>query len=154
MRRAYHNVRRRLAAAGLRARIARKKPLLNAVQRKKRVIWAREYLNWTRDQWKNVLWSDESKISIFGCDGLRYVRRRVGEELLPECLTPTMKHPVSVMIWGCMTATGVGRQHVCQGIINGQKYIEILERKMLSSARQLFDPDVENPQIVPDFVFQ
>jgi transposase len=149
-----HTVRRRLVASGLKARIPRKKPLLNVLQRQKRLNWAKAHLNWTLDQWKNVLWSDESKISIFGSDGLRFVRRRVGEELLPGCLTPTMKHPVSVMMWGCMTATGVGRLHVCNGIINGAKYIEILQTKMLSSARALFDPNVANPRLVPDFTFQ
>lgn len=149
-----HTVRRRLVTGGLNARIPRKKPLLNAVQRQKRVRWAKDHLNWSREKWKKVLWSDESKISIFGSDGLRYVRRRIGEELLPECLTPTMKHPVSVMIWGCMAATGVGRLYVCNGIVNGAKYIEILKAKMLSSARALFDPDVLNPGVAPDFIFQ
>ena len=101
-----------------------------------------------------VLWSDESKICIFGSDGLRYVRRRAGEEMIPECLTPTMKHPQSVMVWGCMSTTGVGRLEVCQGIVNAQKYIKILETKMLASARSLFDPHVNNPRRVPDFLYQ
>ena len=65
-----------------------------------------------------------------------------------------MKHPISVMIWGCMAATGVGRLHVCQGTINGPKYLEILNVKMLSSACALFDPNITNPRVVPDFVFQ
>jgi hypothetical protein len=147
-------VRRRLVNGGLRARISRKKPLLNLIQRQKRVAWAKAHVNWTREQWNRVLWSDESKISIFGSDGLRYVRRRAGEEMIPECLTPTMKHPQSVMVWGCMSTTGVGRLKVCQGIVNAQKYIDILETKMLASARSLFDPHVNNPRRVPDFVYQ
>ena len=48
-------VRRRLVSAGLRARIPRKKPFLNAVQRQKRLKWAKEHASWTVEQWKRVL---------------------------------------------------------------------------------------------------
>lgn len=132
-------VRRRLVSAGLRARIPRKRPYLNEKQRKKRITWAKEHILWTTDDWKKVLWSDETKISIFGSDGVRYVRRRPGEDNIPECTSATMKHPVSVMIWGCMAMTGVGRIPVVNGTINAVNYISsILQPKMLPSARDLF----------------
>ena len=116
-------VRRRLVTAGLRARIPRKKPYLNSVQRSKRLQWAKKHASWTTDQWKNVLWSDETRISIFGSDGVRYVRRRPGEECMPECTMATMKHPLSVMVWGCMTGSSVGRMQVLDGMVNADKYI-------------------------------
>lgn len=144
-------VRRRLCKAGLNARIPRKKPFINLTQRKKRVQWAKAHVNWAQEQWNSVLWSDESKISLFGSDGIHYVRRRSGEEFLPQCLMPTTKHPVSIMVWGCMSANGVGRLAVCDGIINGVKYIEILRSKMLPSARSLFDVQ---PPTIPVFTFQ
>jgi len=141
-------VRRRLVSAGLKARIPRKRPYLNEKQRKKRLTWAKAHINWTTDEWKKVLWSDETKISIFGSDGVRYVRRRPGEDNIPECTTATMKHPVSVMIWGCMAMTGVGRSQVVDGTINAVKYISsILQPKMLPSARDLFGPG-------SDYIFQ
>ena len=40
------------------------------------------------------------------------VRRRLGEEMLPECTVETIKFPESVMIWSCVSAKGVGRLHV------------------------------------------
>jgi transposase len=39
-------VKRRLSAAGLRARVPRKKPFLNVEQRKKRLLWARVHKDW------------------------------------------------------------------------------------------------------------
>jgi hypothetical protein len=147
-----HTVRRRLVAAGLKARIPRKKPFLNVTQRRKRLEWAKAHVNWTQQQWNRVLWSDESKISLFGSDGVRYVRRRSGEEFLPQCLTATVKHPVSVMVWGCMAANGVGRLTVCDGIVNAIKYMDILETKMVPSARSLFN--IQPPSTLPDFTFQ
>ena len=63
-------------SAGLRARIPRKKPFLNAVQCEKRLKWAKEHASWAAEQWKRVLWSDETSISFFGSDGVRFIRRR------------------------------------------------------------------------------
>lgn len=148
-------VRRRLIFSGLKGRIPRKKPLLNKAQRSKRLKWAHEHKNWTVEQWARVLWSDESKISIFGTPGVHYIRRRTKEELNPDCLVPTMKHPVHIMIWGCMSSKGVGRLHICQGIVNGMVYRdEILGPKMLPSARSLFREQDDTPDAVPMFVFQ
>lgn len=131
-------VRRRLLKAGLRARIPRKKPFLNAGQRLKRLIWAREHASWTADQWSKVLWSDETRISIFGSDGIRYVRRRAGEDCLPECTTPTMKHPLSIMVCGCMSRDAVGRLQVLEGTVNTDKYIkDVLQPMLLPSAKDI-----------------
>jgi len=120
-----------------------KKPFLNATHRKKRLAqWAKEHLTWTAEDWERVIWSDETRISIFGSDGVRYVRRRQGEDCLPECMQATMKHPLSVMVWGCRTPCGVERIQVLSGNVNASKYIsEVLETKMLPSARDLFGTD-------------
>jgi len=132
-------VRRRLVSAGLKARIARKKPYLNPQQRAKRLKWAKEHSTWTTDDWSKVLWSDETRISVFGSDGVRYVCRRPGEDCLPECTTATMKHPLSVMVWGCMATRSVGRLQVLDGTVNADRYIkEVLQTKLLASARDIF----------------
>ena len=34
--------------------------------KQKRFVWAKKHKEWTLDQWKSVLWSDESKCEIFG----------------------------------------------------------------------------------------
>ena len=96
-----------------------------------------------------MIFSDESRISIFDQDGLKYVRRRVGEAYRPECCTPTMKHPVSIMIWGCMAWGAVGRLQIMEGTVNARKYVEtVLERKLQQSAEGIFK--VQHPE----FVFQ
>lgn len=142
-------VRNRLFNAGLKAKTPRKKPYLSIMQRKRRVKWAKLHHRWTAEQWKQVIFSDESKISIFGSDGIRYVRRRPGEENLPACTVPTMKHPVSVMLWGCMSSTGVGRLKILEGHVTAKKYIdEVLQGRLLRSAADLFGEGNR------DFIFQ
>ncbi len=40
---------------------AKRKPYVNMVQKRRRVLWAKAHLKWTASKWKRVLWSDESK---------------------------------------------------------------------------------------------
>lgn len=146
---------RRLRQSGVRARTPRKKPLLNIEQRRKRLVWAKEHIEWTEEQWKTVLWSDESKINLFGNDGNQFVWRRRGESNNVQCLVPTVKRGESVMVWGCMCYNGTGRLCIINGTVNAKKYIsDILEKKMIPSARDLFLPPNSPNTMKPDFVFQ
>jgi transposase len=47
----------------------KKKPLLTAVHRKKRLAFALKHREWTVEDWKRVMWSDETKINRIGSDG-------------------------------------------------------------------------------------
>lgn len=120
-------VKRRLHEKGLYGRIAVKKPLLREVNRRKRLIWAKEHSLWTVDDWKKVLWSDESKFMIFGTKRNVYVRRKVNESHLKSCIVPTVKHDGgSVMVWGCFGNNRVGDIVKIDGIMKKEDY-----RKML-----------------------
>lgn len=130
-------VRRRCLEYGLRGCKARKKPLLTAEQRKRRIEWASKYSKWIKTDWEKVLFSDESTFCILGDQGNAYVRRFPHEEYKPECLSMSVKYPTKVMVWGCMAASGVGRLHVVDGMVNAAKYIGILEQRILPSGEQL-----------------
>ena len=139
-------VRRRLLENGLRGCKARKKPLLTEKQRKRRLDWARSHVKWPIEKWRKVLFSDESTFTVNNHAGNNFVRRKPEEEYRPYCISPTIKHPQSIMVWGCMAANGIGRLKVVSGMMNGTKYIDVLENKMLPSARSLFSDD--------DWIFQ
>lgn len=131
-------VRRRLIAAGLNGRCAARKPLLRPVNKRKRLIWAKQHQNWTVDQWKRVLWTDESKFEIFGSRRRVYVRRRIGERLTPECIVPTVKHGGgAVMLWGCFAGNSAGDIHRVTGILNQNGYHSILQRHAIPSGTRL-----------------
>ena len=57
-------VQRRLHESGFHGQIVPKKTLLKDTSKKKRLAWAKKHQQWTLDQWKSVLWSDESKLEI------------------------------------------------------------------------------------------
>src|SRR3979490_817342 len=47
----------------------KKKPLPTAVHRKKWLAFALRHKEWTVEDWKRVIWSDETKINRIGADG-------------------------------------------------------------------------------------
>lgn len=59
-------IRRRLNENGLYGRIPRKTPLLTQRHKKARLEFAKTYLRKPKTFWKNVLWSDETKVELFG----------------------------------------------------------------------------------------
>ena len=42
------------------------------------------------------------------------------------------------MVWGCISAQGMGNLHICEGTINAERYIQVLEQHMLPSKQRLF----------------
>ncbi len=114
------------------------KPLLNHIQRQRRLTWAVEKKNWTVAQWSKVLFSDESKFCIsFGNQGPR-VWRKSGEAQIPCCLKSSVRFPQSVMIWAAMSSAGVGPLCFLKSTVNAAIYQEILEHFMLPSADKLY----------------
>lgn len=81
-------------------------------------------------------------LQLWGRPGSQYVRRRQGEEYRSDCIIPTVKFGGgSIMIWGSMSASGVGELFVCEGRMNSQRYISMLEEVLEPSALKLFDGD-------------
>ena len=60
---------------------------------------------------------------------------------------PTVKHGGgNVMVWGCMSAAGVGELYFFRGNMNSNMYCEILQQSTISSLKKLgcravFQPD-------------
>lgn len=131
-------IRRVIRKHGFNGRIARKKPFVNATNRKRRIEFAKMWLSRDEGFWKDVIFADESKFNIFGSDGRVMVWRKPGTELNPKHLRATVKHGGgSVMVWGCMSAAGTGNLVFIDGIMTKFVYLNILRRNLRSSARKL-----------------
>ena len=137
-------VRRRLSETRINARRSRKKPLLTEKHLRLRLGWATTHTQWTLDDWKSVLFTDESKVSI-GNNGALYVWHCKGEEFLPECCDHTVQHAASVMVWGSMCWHGLGSLVKLEGRLDSTAYQQVLGEHMLTDAAAL---------IGDDFVFQ
>src|SRR3979490_3417240 len=100
-------VRRHLKKAGMKAVVKKKKPLLSARHRKTRRKFAKAHLEWTVEDWKCVVWSDETKINHLGSDGRRWVDKKAREPLNDRLVEGTLKFGGdSMMVWGCMLWEG------------------------------------------------
>lgn len=106
---------------------------MTKLQKKNRLKWAREHQNWTLRQWHSIIWSDESKFDVCVGDTRKRVLRTPSEAYHNDCLVKKVKFPASVMVWGCMSGSGVGKLHFIDGIVNAQRYKTILEESFLPS---------------------
>lgn len=83
-------------------------------------------------QWKNVIWSDESRFKIFRSDGPSQVWRENGKRYNIENIRPSIKHGSDgIMVWGCFSGKGLGPLVKVDGRMNSQDYIEILENYLV-----------------------
>ena len=79
----------------------------------------------------NILWSDETKIELFGLNAKRHVWTKPGT-------IPTVKHGCgSIKLWGCFLAVGIRGLVRIERKMNGAKYREILSENLLQSAQDL-----------------
>ncbi|KAK3555083.1 hypothetical protein QTP86_007968 [Hemibagrus guttatus] len=127
-----------LRRQGLKSCSARRVPLLKPVHVRARLKFAREHLDDPEEDWENVIWSDETKIELFGKNSTCRVWRRKNAELQPKNTIPTVKHGGgNIMLWGCFSAKGPGRLIRVKERMNGAMYREILSKNLLPSARAL-----------------
>lgn len=128
-------------------RTPRRKPLISEVNRKKRKDFANTHKNKDSAFWNRVLFSDESKFNIFGSDGRGRVWRKPNQEMNIKNLTPTVKHGGgSVMVWGCMAASGVGNLYFIENVMDRWVYLDILKGQLKDSVGKL--------SLGNDFIFQ
>jgi len=125
---------RSLKAAGMRAVAKKKKPFLTKKHRKARMDFALAHQHWTVEDWKRVVWSDETKINRLGSDGRKWVWKKPGEGLNDRLVEGTQKFGGgSLMLWGCMLWDGVGYACKIDGRMDGDLYIKILEEDLQAS---------------------
>jgi transposase len=123
----YRTVCTTLRSMGFVAQIKKKKPLISNENRIKRYKWAKKYQHWTVADWSKVIFSDETKINIWGSDGVKYFWKRPNDPLQSHHLDLTVKFGKgSLMMWGCMSIHGVGFGCQIEDIMDSDLYCYIL----------------------------
>ena len=90
------------------------------------------------DHWNHVLWSDETKIYLFGSDGVKRVWQQPGEECKDKCVLRPVKHGGgSVTVWGCMSAADTEELQLTDWTMNANMYCDVLKHSMIPSLCKL-----------------
>jgi transposase len=125
-------IRRELHERGMDNRIAAKKPYINSINQAKRLVFARKHQNMTVDDWKHVLWSDESSFEIGKNSRQIHVWRFPSERFESSCIVPSFRSGrQTVMVWGCFMWGERGPLAILpKGSINGTDYVKVMEEAM------------------------
>ena len=95
-----------------------------------KLAFAREHVGWSLDQWKQVVWSDESPFSLHN-QSPQY------DNLTSRSMQATVKHQKSINIWGCFSWNGVRDLPRVKGLMTGEIYRQILIHHLVPSANRL-----------------
>ena len=88
---------------GYHSHYACKKPFLTASHIEKWLMWTSKVCRFGEEEWKRIIWTDESSVELGKLSSTPLVWRRTDEENDPRCIVPTFKSGRSrVMIWGCI----------------------------------------------------
>ncbi|KAG0804396.1 hypothetical protein G6F16_013230 [Rhizopus arrhizus] len=100
-----------------------------------RLKWAKAHKDWTEDDCRRMVFSDETKINVWDSDSCKYFWRTPGDKLQPHHLDLTVKGGAgSVMLWGCTTWDGPG--YACtieDGTMKASDYAHILSTTLMDS---------------------
>jgi len=106
----------------------RPKPVVSDAQQQKRLAFCDRLKDWTLEQWRGVLWSDEARFSVTVSSQGRVYRRPGSDPLDPRYTAPAVRFPDSLMVWGCFSYHGVGSLVVLpkNTTMNQGNYLELL----------------------------
>jgi len=127
-----------LRAHGISHWLALKRPKLTPEAARLRLRWAKRHENWTVDQWRKVIWSDEASVArgsgktrewVFGTRKQKWDRDKVME--IPNGKT------FSIMVWGAFWGSGRSDLYLLDRDFESKKhgysavsYIQILDHNL------------------------
>jgi transposase len=116
------------------SRCAAKKPLLTAKMVKKRISFCKKHRHWTEKDWEEVMFSDESTFRLINPRAQKVRRSSQTSRYKQRYTIKNVKHPASVMVWGCFSGQG-GRGSLYflppKTTMNSDRYIAMLEDKLI-----------------------
>jgi transposase len=89
-----------------------RKPGLNAVQRAARLAFCLDHADWSLEDWKRVIWSDETSVILGQRRGAIRLWRESGEAYEHTCIRRRWKGYSEFMFWGCFSWDKKGPCHI------------------------------------------
>ena len=100
-----------LKSAGFNKTKPTRKPGLTKKIREERLKWCLAHQHWTLEDWKRVIWSDETSVVLLHRRGGYRIWRKADERFLRSCIRERWKGYSEFMFWGCFTYDRKGPCH-------------------------------------------
>ena len=105
------SIQRILRKAGFHKVKPTRKPGLTQKMKKERLEWCRQHQHWSLEDWKNVIWSDETSIVLLHRRGSYRIWRTAEEGVTKSCIRERWKGSSEFMFWGCFSYEQKGPSH-------------------------------------------
>jgi hypothetical protein len=105
---------RTLRGAGFKKTKPTRKPGLTKKIQQDRLDWCLQRKDWTLEDWKNVIWSDETSVILLHRRGSYRVWRKADEAFVRSCIRERWKDASEFMFWGAFSYDKKGPCH-CWG---------------------------------------
>lgn len=119
------SVRQILKNQGLYARKRPKKWIISAINKKKRVSWAKEMLNLEDADWRKVVFTDESMFSKG--QGPKYARCLTANQVMNKFPVLTSRWGPTCHVWGAITCDGIFALRFLNENVNGITYTDLIK---------------------------
>ena len=136
---------------GFKARRKVNTNLISTNNIKRRLAWAKAHRHYTVADWRKWVFSDETRVNIWGSDGTSYYWSDEPGSMRPHQIkTRVQNNGGGVMFWGCITAEGPGYgTTILEGTIKSEEYVEILETSLLDTL-DYYDKNVSDIRFQQD----
>lgn len=114
------------------------KPKLTQVHKDAWLEWARKHMQW-KDEWQNVVMSDEKKMNLDGPDGFGYYWHDLHKE--PLIFSKRNFGGGGVMFWAAFGIHGASPIVFIDGRMNAQAYQQMLQEHLLPIGATLGGPE-------------
>ena len=116
-------VRNRLKAAGIKPRRSCVRNVLTPRHMRERLAWCRHRRRWRRNQWGNILFTDESRFNLDSCDRRRRVWRRRDERYAPATIAEHDRFGGgSILVWAGISYNHKTDLVIVDGNMTAAKY--------------------------------
>ena len=109
-----------------------KNPLISSINQENRLIWSKKFIEKSSDFWDNIVWSDETMVRSNPQHKDLFFKARNGEIQRKNLVNAKSQNEgVRVMFWGCFSKHDLGPLVPIEGILNSEKYKELLEKYLV-----------------------
>ena len=110
-----------------------RKPVLDAGMMDKRLYFCLKYQDWSLEDWKNVIWTDETSVVLNSRRGKVRIWRRPWEVCQKTCVRRRFAGYSEFIFWGCFSYDKKGPCHIWKQETAAEKRFAVAELKNLNN---------------------